>query len=200
MGGLTRNEPGCIVADMELTIVVPETSELGPAMQALQPRQRSFVYALVECGGNYSEAAAAAGYGSESKDPATKAATCRVAGHRLAHHPAVLAAIKEEAERRLQSALLIATSELVKMAQDPFSKHQYKAAVALLDRGGMPIVHRQEIDVRHTKSDQEIRKEVLEFCKVLNLDPQRLLGHVATDAEFEVVTSAGSAEGLEDVL
>lgn len=190
---------------MELTIVVPETSELGPAMQALQPRQRAFVYALVECGGNYSEAAAAAGYGSESKDAATKSATCRVAGHRLAHHPAVLAAIKEEGERRLQSGVLIAASELVKMAQDPFSKHQYKAAVALLDRGGLPIIHRQEIDVRHTKSDKDIRNEIIEFCKVLNLDPQRLLGQAVTDAEFTPVISAEDAEiestlGLEDVL
>lgn len=175
----------------EITITIPE-HELGKAMRALVPQQRAFVYCLVETGGNATSAARAAGYGAEgTKEQRDNA--CRVRGYQLAHNPKVLAAIKEEADKRLHSGALLAASALLEMVNDPLNKNRFKAAVELLNRGGLIVETKHTVNVNHsTSSDRETIDKITLLAKQMGLDPSRLLGQagVVIDAEFEDVTDA----------
>lgn len=185
----------------ELTIYVDE-APLGRAMKALNEKQRSFVYALVETGGNASQAAAAAGYGSDSATKEQRENAYRVRGYQLSHDPKVLAAIKEEAEKRLHSGALLAASKLLEMANDNSSKHQFKAAVELLNRSGLVVATEHKVTVEHKGgSDREMIERIRLLAGNLGLDPKKLLGSagVIIDADFEEVEAA-TADGLEDLL
>lgn len=189
------------MATQALTVYVEEAA-LGPAMRKLNAQQRSFVYALVETGGNASQAAAAAGYGEGSPTPELRANAYRVRGYQLSHDPKVLAAIKEEAEKRLHSGALLAASVLIEMANDKSSKHQFKAAVELLNRSGLIVATEHRVTVEHQGgSDKETIDRIRNLAGVLGLDPVKLLGSagVIIDAEFTEVPVA-TTEGLEDLL
>lgn len=187
----------------ELTIIV-DPGTLGPAMQQLNPMQRAFVFALVESGGNASRAAAAAGYGQNSETKEQRSMAQRYAGWRLTHDENVLAAIKEEAEKRLHSGALIAASALLEMVVDPTSKWRYKAAVELLNRSGLIVATEHKVTVNHTTSDAAMVKRIEELANGLGLDPKKLLGSAGIDiidAEFtEVEPAKNSTAGLEDML
>lgn len=203
---------------MELTLQVPEDADLGPAMRELNPSQRAFVFAVVECGGDYTRAAAAAGYGNQAKSRDTYLNTIRTSGSRLGRDQKVIAALREEAERRLQASALMAVEQLRAMAMDPMSKHQYKAAVALLDRLGMAPIDRKEITVKHRMTDEQLRAGIKEFAEKMGLDPRKLIGaheeidipEEIVDAEFTPIsgppplgepgTVVTGYEGLEDLL
>jgi phage terminase small subunit len=189
----------------QIVVTLPDEAP-GPKMRALNERQRAFVYALVECGGNMTRAAAAAGYGQESDDRKKKEAAWQQAGSRLGSDPKVLAAIKEEAEKRVHSGALIAASELLKIAQDPTSKAQIKAITEILDRAGLISVKR--VEVNHTvenRTDQEKIDRIVAMSERLGVDPRRLLGFdpktgipngvdpSVVDAEFEVIHPAEEA-------
>lgn len=184
---------------MDIILHIPE-SELGPEMRALVPKQRAFVYALVETGGNPTQAAAAAGYGEDCPTLEKKQAACRAAGYTLAHHPKVLRAIKEEASKRLHSGALIAASALIEIVNDVSHKNRLRAVEVLLDRAGLVVEQRSVIDVNHNhRADGEQVERIRQLAGNLGLDPRKLLGHagVVVDAEFEEV---GSSAGLEDLL
>src|SRR5215468_6499809 len=76
-------------------------AEFGPAMAALNDRQRRFVYALytVKPGhGSHVRAAKAAGYGTRT----TTAKCWSVIAARLAHDSKIQAALHEEDQKRLR--------------------------------------------------------------------------------------------------
>src|SRR6266571_5005785 len=109
-----------------------EDPEYGPAMQALSERQRAFVMAIIEYPGiTQADAARRAGY-SDVKEGA------KVRGHYCAHNPAVQAAMREEAGKRLNSSSLMAANVLLELLQDDAvePKDRIKAAGMLLDRSG----------------------------------------------------------------
>lgn len=181
-----------------MTTVVLEIDEgsLGPCMRALNEKQRAFVYALVETGGNASQAAAAAGYGFDSDTPEKRSAACRTRGYQLSHDDKVLAAIKEEAQKRLNSGALIATSALLEIVQDPAHKSRLRAIEVLLDRAGLVVNRDVNINVNHThKTDADQIERITSLAQGLGLDPRQLLGQagVIVDAEFKVLP-APSAE------
>lgn len=176
---------------------VVETRGLGPAMLAILPQQRAFVYALVETGGqDNTKAAALAGYGG------TPGST-RVQAHRLAHDPKVLDAIREVADERLRSGAILGAEVLIEIAKDPTHKDRFRSAVELMNRAGMLVATRIEHRVVHQHDDAALIARVQELAKTLDMDPKLLLGSagVITDAEFEVVApqppaaAAASNEG-----
>ncbi len=179
-------------------LIEVDAGQFGPHMAVLTEKQRGFVYALVELGGNATEACLAAGYGADSETKEQRLNAARTRGYQLAHDPRVLAAIKEEAEKRLHSGMLIAASALIEMAQDPACKDRYKAAASLLDRGGLNVVHKQEVVVTHTQSDREVIARITEICGRLGLDADKIIGlSEPVDAEFTVLPAP---TGLEDML
>ena len=177
-------------------IYVPPDESLGPAMLACTVPMRRFVLASLQLGSNATQGklAALAGLGQTPNAQ-------NVAGHRLAHHPKVLAAIREEASKRMKSHGIVAASHLIDMATDtnPDNKFRLKATLALLDRADLPAeqVHR----VIH-QDDNRGRGEIF---AAIEAALQRARGQepkpLAIEGEFVEVSEDGhSGLSLDDDL
>lgn len=96
---------------------------LGPAMRALNARQRAFVDAMYTLGADadYTTCAKAAGYKAESEG------SLRVQAHRLAHSPKVQAAISEEADRRAAGLLPLCHKKMEKIILTDGHDQQFAA-------------------------------------------------------------------------
>jgi phage terminase small subunit len=154
-----------------------EDVEFGPAMSALNARQRAFVIALVEHPGlTQARAAEMAGY-SASSDGLLRKTGCVLAGS-----PAVQAAIREEAGKRLHAASLIAAGVVVDVMTDESASRtdKLRAAAMVLDRTGFAAA--QNINVNKTVTDQSgaaILSRIRALAEKHGLDPQALLGRPA---------------------
>lgn len=183
--------------------IVVVSNDLGPAMLELPDIEQQFVVALIQNGGNQTRAALAAGYGTTSNAGSTDQ-IARNAGWRLAHRPRVIAAIREQAEKMLQAGVIRAGQILNDLMENGDPKVAMKAAEAVLDRGGMQIVHKQQIEVTDNRTATELMAFIREAAAEQGLDPKKLLGQAGVgaeiiDAEFTEVLVA-SSEGLEDLL
>lgn len=175
----------------------------GPAMAELAPRAQKFVRMLLQTGSNnHTLAAKMAGYTGSDE-------TIRVTAHRLAHDKRVLAAIKEEGEKRMHTGIILATSVLMEIAADPLAKDRLKAAVEILNRTGLHAKSEHNLNVNHEhrlgESEKALLMEVNDQCRALGIDPQKLLGPAYvegafTEVEPEAETEEHSNEGLEDLL
>ena len=161
--------------------------EYGPAMQALTELQRRFVLAMLDVPGcSHAKAARLAGY-SDVKEGA------KVRGHHAAHNPAVQAALREEAGKRLNAMSVMAANVMmdIMLSANTDPKTKLKAASAVLDRTGFAAA--QNINVNKTVSDQSgkaIMGRIEALASKLGVDPARLLGGPAApvvDAEFSEV-------------
>ena len=186
-----------------LTLDIPDAdSGIGPAMQALNDRERAYVVALVTAGGSEVQAALAAGYGEDSPTHDDRMNAANQAAWRLRRKPTILAAMKEEAEKRLHAGVVLASEALIAMVKDPLNKHHFKAVDRLLAHSGLIIATRHEVDVKHTvvpQTDEELLARIKVLSQRIGVDPATLLP-APIDAEFTVVDTAGSMEGLEDLL
>ncbi len=146
----------------------------GPAMMALDERRRRFVLAVLDQRRpNAGRAAKTAGF--QRSTPLG----FRVAGHRLMHDDRVIAALHEQASRRLQSAAYLAADVLVNIAGNPkeATKERRAAAVALLDRVGFAA--EQNINVNKTVTDRTgaaMVERIEKLARALGVDPAALLG------------------------
>lgn len=184
-------------------ILIPDEGKLGPAMRALNERQRRFVIAMLDlgCQSNHYRAAVLAGYNGNEN-------TLRVTAHRLAHDERVQAAILEEARARLTSGTIAAASFLFDVISNPKAqdKDRLKAAQMLMDRGGLHALSEHKITVEHTDDRAEKIKKLVEMCLANGEDPKKVLGNTADviEAEFKVIGSSSTAgdgtEGIEDLL
>lgn len=187
-----------VIPDSEVT-----HGRLGPALAALNLRQRKFVSALLDTGGtNYKRCAMMAGYVGNDD-------TMAVTGHRLAHDSKVLAAIEEESKRRVRASVSMATSQLVTIAEStPLVKDKLKAIEMILNRGGMHALTESRTTVEHTTDQLGMVERITQLATKLGMDPKALLGqHLPAsapsepepiDVEFEEVEP--SEQGLEDLL
>lgn len=189
---------------------VPAEGDLGDAMLQLSVPMRAFVTAMMETGGQgEGRAAYLAGYGGTID-------SAKVAASRMMRMPTVLAAIREEADRRLRSGGILAASALVEIANDMKHKDRFKAAVELLNRSGLLVEQTHRVIHEDHRSDAEIERAVANLATKYGIDPAKLLGTAAAkisvgavDAEFVEITEAmpeetggalTGAEGLEDLL
>lgn len=179
-------------AKISSEIEVPDEYVLGPAMQRLNERQRHFVTAMIEYGGtSYSRAARAAGYSE---------ATVLHHAHKMAHDESIQAAIKEEAVRRLNTGALMAVKTVLIIMEDPTTekKDRLKAAEMIMNRTGMHATSEHKVAVTHKdETPSELVKRIESMARGLGLDPKKLLGNAAIDAEFEEVVEEDS---LDDIL
>jgi phage terminase small subunit len=120
--------------------------EYGPAMQALSPMMRAFVLALLDQRGRRNNTAAARRAGYAGGSPVA----LRVTGHRLAHDARVIAALHEEAGKRMETAAHIAAGAVIAVMtkKDAKDKDVLKAAGMILDRTGYGAA--QTINVNKT--------------------------------------------------
>ena len=186
----------------DITVHIPEYRQLGPKMRECTQQERAFIYAIVICGGDYTEAALAAGYGKKSDTRELARDAAQQAAYNLLRRERVLEAISEEAKKRLRSGALIAADKLLTLLNDPNLSAKDKARVAseLLDRAGLVVA--QKIEVEHkSEKEAEVVGQITQLAKELGLDPARLLGHgapqIVTDAEF---TEVREADDLSDLF
>lgn len=184
---------------IELSLAAPPPYELlGPAMRALNERQRCFVCALAVFGGDHSEAYRVAGF-KTTNDNATAACASR-----LFNQIAVQDAIKEEALRRLDSSALLGVSTLIELAshRNEDKKTRKAAADSLLDRiGGFGGKTEHKIVIKDDRTVAELVEFIQARAGAHGLDAAKLLGLPAPtiiEAEFEEVPDG--RDGLEDVL
>lgn len=141
-------------------------------MSALNEKQRAFVLAMIEVPGcSHAEAARRAGYSNVAEG-------AKVRGHYCAHNPAVQAAIREEAGKRLNSASLAAAGVLMQLLTDETvePKDRIRAAGMLLDRSGFGAA--QTINVNKTTTDRTgkaIMERIVALASKHGLDPAKLL-------------------------
>lgn len=156
-------------------------------MQALSPMMRAFVLALLDQRKrNNTAAARRAGYSDTSK------VALRVTGYRLAHDPRVIAALHEEAGKRLETAAHIAASVVVDVmtSKDAENKDKLKAAGMLLDRTGFGAS--QTINVNKTVTRKidvaAAAQKIAEFRRRFPNQFAKLIGTPEiVDAEFSEV-------------
>jgi phage terminase small subunit len=158
--------------------------EFGPAMQALSPKMRAFVLAVLDQRRrNNTAAARRAGYSD------TSAVAIRVHAHRLAHDARVIAALHEEAGKRLETAAHIAAGVVVDVMTDKeaTNRDKLKAAGMLLDRTGFGAS--QTINVNKTvtrKMDvSAAQQKIAEFRQRFPEQFAKLLGGGAPVIEGE---------------
>ncbi len=179
------------------------TGEGGPAMAELPPRQQAWVRRMVETGGTNGLACAMdVGYTGNRK-------TLSVTAHRLAHDMKILAALKEEADKRIRSGALIGASVLIEIAGDTMHKDRFRAATELLNRAGLQVVTEHKVTVTNSGDEKAMIERIASMASQLGLDSKKLLGGFV-EAEFTEVTalpaptadlgSTDGTEGLEDLL
>ena len=177
------------------TALHPDLRDMGPAMCALNDRQRLFVISLLDCGGNQTRAAIEAGY---SPNPAT----VRTAGYALAHNTKIQAAILECARARLTTGTVLATSFVTDVIANEGAqvKDRLKAAQMLMDRGGLPAMTEHKSTVEHVMDKDQMVQRITALAEKMGMDPARLLGNTAPKQIEATVIDVTPNETLEDLL
>ena len=122
----------------------------------LTPREDKFISYVLK-GENATEAAKLAGYAEGS---------AHVAAWRALQRPPVLEALRSGAEKQIVAGVAVGASTLLFLARKAASEDvRYKAACALLDRGGLPLIRTTEH--RHVISDTRSDAELIEHVRGL---------------------------------
>ncbi len=162
-------------------------------MQALAPKQREFVLALVtDPFGNATEWARAAGYSDSS-------GAAKVKAHWLMHHPKVELAVKEVSRQLMHTVgPAVAAQGLLRIAQNPKHRDQFKALEALADRVGFHRQTEHVVAVQHTdlRGDALIER-IKRMAAVMGLDAAKLLGENVAPPEMKVIEHQPVADGQE---
>jgi phage terminase small subunit len=144
--------------------------EYGPAMAALNERQRRFVLAMAsDPFGSAARWARTAGY----SDTANAA---KVSGHHLIHDARIEAAVFEVARACMSvQGPLLAMAGLLRMARDKNHPKHARAIEMLANRVGLHEV--QEVRVHRTDMTGEgLAARIKALAKDLGMDPAQLLG------------------------
>lgn len=150
----------------------------GRAMSALTDGQRQFVINIVQMGAKPRVAQRAAKEAGFSPNH----------GYTLMRDEGVLAAIREEATKRLAGAALVGVKILIDIAHDTGHKDQFRAAKELAAINGFTA--EQRIVVEHISKDtKEQIREIRSMAAQLGLDTNLLTG-IIEDAEFTEVDVA----------
>lgn len=178
--------------DRNLPVAIPtdphDRSYDGKAMSGLGPRKRSFVIAMLQEGVNSKAAPRAA----------VKCGYTAAYGYDLMRDDGILAALREEATKRLAGAALVGVNVLLEIAQSPTHKDQFRAAKELAGINGFTA--EQRIVVEHISEDskQQIR-QIREMATQLGMDPKQLIQAAGIiDAEFEEVREAIAPAVVDD--
>ena len=143
--------------------------EDGPATAALTEKQRGFLFALLENGGNQTAAAMTS---FDTKD----LRSAQALGSMLARHPKVIAALKEEADKRIRAGAVLAIDVMIEIMQSPGHKDRFKAAVEVANRSGLLVIQQIDVNHNHHVTSSEMIQRIEALSRQLGLDPVKLLG------------------------
>ena len=158
-------------------------------MLALSPMMRRYVVMWCEHP-NFGPKALAKAAGYQGDDNCLA-----VTGHRVSHDKKVLAAMDEEASKRLRYGGAIGVAAVVKIALNEAHKDHLKAALALMDRTGRHAMteHKVIVDDKRPETKAELIAAIKRVAGEAGLDDgavQKLIGTAAgnvVDAEFEEI-------------
>jgi phage terminase small subunit len=158
---------------------IPPDVEQGPCFKKLSDRHKIFVMHVILQGNrvNWTESARAAGY--LDNDEGTQ---LKVHASRLKRDPRIQAAIQEESKKLLWIGSLQAAHTLLDMIGDgskATDRNKINAAMAILDRGGVPSSVEHTVNHHHNYTLEEKIARVRELCSVLGQDPETFLGGIA---------------------
>jgi hypothetical protein len=166
-----------------------DLTELGPAMRALNERQRKFVMAMAaDPFGNAAKWARAAGYSDKSE-------AAKVTGHHLIHHPMIEAASFEVAAGLMGTVgPLLAARGMLRVAANPKHKKHLQAIEMLANRVGLHEV--KEVRVKRTdETGEALLDRVKRLARELGVDPESLIGaNAAPQKMIEQVVDAVPVE------
>lgn len=134
----------------QITQVEHVDAELGPAMQALNEKQRVFVRALFESPKKHGAAvyaARVAGYGTSTSNVRSMASIA----HRLSSDPKVQDAIQEESRKYVTTLGPLAVRALKNLAGTPSHRDHGRALGMIVDRV-LPTQSTHTVNVRHDVS------------------------------------------------
>lgn len=170
-----------------MELVVDGRHHDGPAMAALQQKERAFVLAMVTTIG-------ADGTPDPNRAALTAGYKQGIYGYELMRKPKILEALREEGEKKLRGAITLGINKLVEIAETNGHKDQYQAVKLLV--GLNDFNPAQKVDVNHAGAVEHIHIDAKERVERLAIrmgkTPQQvldMLGVKVIDAEFEVVSS-----------
>src|SRR5882757_36779 len=171
----------------EGTPTVPDLEEsgLGPAMRALSAPRRRFALAAVQYPlAKDWQIAKAAGYSDKSHG------ALRVRAHENFHNEAVLAAIRECADKEVRSGAMLGIATIKKIVRNDLHRDQFKAAALLAGLNRFTVDQNINVNQKITDtSSKAIMERIAALSQKLGVDASRLLGPAAAvvDAEFSEV-------------
>lgn len=158
-------------------------------MRALKPVMRRFVMAALQFPtGKDWQLAKAAGYADKSYG------SLRVTAHRLLHDERVIAAMREEADKRLRGYALLGISVIAQIARNDKHPDQLKAAMGLANRLGFHEMSEHKVSVEH-KQPKEITELAIKLAKEIGIASERLLGNNRGVIEGEFVEVSDGSSG-----
>lgn len=164
----------------ELAVVETTAASIadGRAMAALSPDRRRFIRNMVSLGPSTKNAQIAA----------AKAGFHPFYGYELMREEGIIAALKEEATKKLAGAALIGVQVMVEIAQDPMHKDRYKAAKDLAAINGFTA--EQKIVVEHLNADtKQLIGQIREMAEQLGMDPRQLIAAAGiVEGEYTDIT------------
>lgn len=166
-------------------------SQYGPAMQALTPRWRRFVYCYLANGGrNATKAYMEAGFGGDSKSAQGHAS-------KLLHDSRIQAALREETKLRMVGHAPLAVAVLQEVMDSSLNaKDRMTAARAILDRTGFMASIEHKVTHEHTLNNEQALAQAKAMAAFMGIPEQQLLGYLAAEEPIELIAAP---EGLEDI-
>jgi phage terminase small subunit len=160
----------------------------GRAMSALTDQQRQFVINVVQLGAKPRVAQRAAKEAGFSPNH----------GYTLMRDEGVLAAIREEATKKLAGAALVGVKVLIDIAHDTEHKDRFRAAKELAAINGFTA--EQRIVVEHISPDSKgMIQEIRSMAAQLGLDPKQLISAAGIiEAEFTELPEDTEMDPVED--
>jgi hypothetical protein len=167
--------------------------EPGPALRVLPPKWRDAVEALFLTEGDQTKAARMAGYGG-------KPASLKVTASRLFNDDRVRRAIKEECNRRIDTAepeLLAVVRGIMRNNQEK-AADRLRAASMVWDRAN-PVMTKHKIEVEHHLTDDERDVQHWHGLKKLGAPPDAFIARFGPNglARVEALVLAEEAKRRE---
>lgn len=167
-------------------ITITTRMQCGPAMSALNPRQRAFVIAYNNAGGNNAtEAGRTAGYKNGTG--------LRQSVHALLHDPKIQAAVREDISARFTEDLPDTKAALDKIARAETHPKHFDAIKLKLHQGG--LIERTAVDhnVTVTLSFEQKLEQVKVLAELCGDDPAVALKGII-DATPTVISDIPATE------
>jgi len=184
----------------EIALADRAGKQFGPAMSKLSMQEQVFVCLLFEGAANATDAWRKAGFKSQGRSAGAEG---RMASY-YTSLPRIIAAIKEEDQRRVVLMGTKANTALGAILANPQHADHFKAIKLIRDDAGMTKAVEKVVNVNVRISPEEKVEKIRLWAAAKGLDVEKLLGYspepLALDAEFAEVETEEDVHDLEDLL